>query len=79
VQLQHNSPSFSSSSFTVGLVGFATVGTAAFRLIVPTCFGRYLSSPPPRPGGRTPRTDGARGTMGEKWPRKFSLQLRFPR
>jgi hypothetical protein len=34
-----------SSSFTVGPVGFPTVGTAAYRLIVPLCFGSQL--PPP--------------------------------
>jgi hypothetical protein len=31
--------------FTVGPVGFATVGTAAYRLIVPPCFGSHLSPP----------------------------------
>jgi hypothetical protein len=34
-----------SSSFTVGLVGFSTVGTAAYRPIVPPCFGSHLSLP----------------------------------
>jgi hypothetical protein len=36
---------FSSSSFTVGPVGFPTVGTAAYRLVVPPCFGPHLSPP----------------------------------
>jgi hypothetical protein len=35
----------SSPSFTVGPVGFPTVGTAAYRLIVPPCFGSHLSPP----------------------------------
>jgi hypothetical protein len=35
----------SSSSFTVGPVGFPTAGTAAYRLIVPPCFGSHLSPP----------------------------------
>jgi hypothetical protein len=37
--------SYSSSSLTVGPVGFPTVGTAAYRPIVPPCFGSHLSPP----------------------------------
>jgi hypothetical protein len=33
------------SSFTAGPVGFPTLGTAAYRLIVPPCFGSHLSPP----------------------------------
>jgi hypothetical protein len=40
-----NISSSSSSSFTVGPVGFPTVGTAAYRLIVSPCFGSHLSPP----------------------------------
>jgi hypothetical protein len=36
---------FTSSSFTVGPVGFPTMGTAAYRLIVLPCFGSHLSPP----------------------------------
>jgi hypothetical protein len=44
-----------SSSFTVGPVGIPTVGTAAYRLIVPPCFRVSLVC-----ARRAPRTDVAR-------------------
>jgi hypothetical protein len=59
--------SFILSSFTVGPVGFPTVGTAAYRLIVPPCFGSHLY-----PARRAPRTDGAR----DLWQRKRELWAR---
>jgi hypothetical protein len=37
--------SSSSSSFTVGPVGFPTVGTAAYRLVVPPRFGSHIYPP----------------------------------
>jgi hypothetical protein len=52
---------FSSSSFTVGPVGLPTVGTAAYRLIVPPCFGSHLSPP------GALRTQMARETSGREW------------
>jgi hypothetical protein len=67
--------SFSSSSFTVGPVGFPTVGTAAYRLIVPPCF--WVSLIPAR---RAPRTDGSRDLWhrkGELWARNGRVNLAY--
>jgi hypothetical protein len=61
-----SSPPFSDSSspppyFTVGPMGFSTVGTAAYRLIVPPCFGYHLSPP------GALRAQMARETFGREW------------
>jgi hypothetical protein len=62
-----------SSSFSVGPVGFPTVGTAAYRLIVPPCFRVSLVS-----ARRAARTDVARDLWqgkGELWARNGRLNL----
>jgi hypothetical protein len=47
-------------SFSVGPVGFPTIGTAAYRLIVPLCFGSHFSPP------GTPRAQMSRETSGRE-------------
>jgi hypothetical protein len=67
--------SASSSSFIVGPVGTPTVGTAAYRLIVPPCFRISLVS-----AKRAPRTDVARvlwQRKGELWARNERLNLTY--
>jgi hypothetical protein len=58
--------------------GFHTVGTAAYRLIVPPCVGSHLSPSGAHRWRERPLTEKGR-TMGEKWPSEFCLQLRRPR
>jgi hypothetical protein len=70
----------SSSSFTVGPVGFPTVGTAAYRLIVPPCFGSHLSPPCALRAQMSRKTSGRERENYERemveW---IYLKLRLPR
>jgi hypothetical protein len=60
---------------SVLISSFPTVGTAAYRLTVPPCFGSHLS-----PARRAPRTDGARDLRQKKekiWARNGRVNLAY--